>query len=143
SAFKSQENWYASLIANWSIWEGGRSKSRLEASESREKQLLDAYRNTQNQIILELKEAWLRFREAQQQIPTARKAVTQAEENLRITKERYKEQVARAAEVIDAQTISTRAQTDYYNALGDYHISLAGLERAMGRGMGDAVYPGQ
>lgn len=139
SAYKSQENWYASFIANWSIWEGGRSKSRLEASESKEKQVMDAYRNVQNQIILELKEAYLHLREAEQQIPAAQKAVTQAEENLRITKERYREQVARAAEVIDAQTISTRAQTDYYNALGDYHISLAGLERAMGTG--NAVLP--
>jgi outer membrane protein TolC len=42
--------------------------------------------------------------------------------------------VARAADVIDAQTILTRSQSDYYNALGDYHVSLADLERAMGTG---------
>jgi outer membrane protein len=141
SAYKSQENWYATLIANWNIWEGGRSKSRLDASLSKEKQALDAYLSVQQRIILELKEAYLHLREAEQQIPAAKKAVTQAEENLRITNERYREQVARAADVIDAQTLLTRAQTDYHNALGDYHISLAGLERAMGTG--SAVYPPQ
>jgi outer membrane protein len=134
SAYKSQENWFATVIANWNIWEGGRSKSRLDASLSREKQAQDAYLNVQDRIILELKEAYLHLGEAEQQIPTAKTAVAQAEENLRITKERYREQVARAADVIDAQTILTRAQTDYENALGDYHISLAGLERAMGTG---------
>lgn len=132
SAYKSQENWYATFIANWNIWEGGRSKSRLDAGVSKEKQAMDAYLNVRERIILELKEAYLHLREAEQQIPTAKKAAAQAEENLRITQERYREQVARAADVIDAQTILTRAQTDYHNALGDYHISLAGLERAMG-----------
>lgn len=132
SAYKSQENWYATFIANWNIWEGGRSKSRLDASLSKEKQAMDAYLIVQQMIILELKEAYLHLREAEQQIPAAKQAVKQAEENLRITQERYREQVARAADVIDAQTILTRAQTDYQNALGDYHISLAGLERAMG-----------
>jgi outer membrane protein len=139
SAYKSQENWYATLVANWNIWEGGRSKSRLDAGLSKEKQAMDAYLSVQDRIVLELKEAYLHLRETEQQIPAAMQAVAQAEENLRITKERYREQVARAADVIDAQTILTRAQTDYENARGDYHISLAGLERAMGTG--SAPYP--
>jgi outer membrane protein len=57
---------------------------------------------------------------------------------MRITKERYREQVARATDVIDAQTILTRAQSDYFNALGDYNIGLAGLARAMGTGLSPA-----
>jgi len=132
STYQNQESWYLTVVANWNVWEGGRSKSRLNASLSREKQVKDSCQNVQERIILELKEAYLHVREAEQQIPTAKKAVIQAEENRRITNERYREQVARASDVIDAQTILTRAQSDYFNALGDYHISLADLGRAMG-----------
>jgi outer membrane protein TolC len=132
SAYKNQESWYLTVVANWNIWEGGRSQNRVEAGLSREKQAVDASLNVRDRIIMELKGAYLSMREAEKQIPTAREAVAQAEENFRITAERYKEQVARTADVIDAQTILTRAKSDYYNALGDYNISLALLERAMG-----------
>ncbi len=135
SAYKDRESWYLTLVANWNIWEGGRTKSRVDASVSRERQVLDASLNIRDRITLELKNAYLLLMEAEKQIPTAKEASMQAEENLRITKERYREQVARATDVIDAQTILTRAQSDYFNALGDYNISLAGLERAMGTGL--------
>ena len=132
SAYKNQEGWYLTVVANCNIWEGGRSQNRVEAGLSREKQAVDASLNVRDRITMELKGAYLGLREAEKQIPTAREAVAQAEENFRITTERYKEQVARTADVIDAQTILTRAKSDYYNALGDYNISLAALERAMG-----------
>lgn len=58
--------------------------------------------------------------------------IEQAEENLRITRERYNEHVAASTDVIDAQTLLTRAKSDYYNALSDYHIAGAALDRSMG-----------
>jgi Outer membrane efflux protein. len=45
---------------------------------------------------------------------------------------RYKEQVATTTDVMDAQTLLTQAQINYYNALSDYNIARAQLERAMG-----------
>ena len=62
----------------------------------------------------------------------AKKAIEQAEENFRINEERYKERVATSTDVIDAQTLLTRAKSDYYNALSNYNIALAELERSMG-----------
>ncbi|HRS96639.1 MAG TPA: TolC family protein, partial [Smithella sp.] len=58
--------------------------------------------------------------------------IEQAEENFRIATERYKESIATSTEVLDAQTLLTRAKSDYINALGDYHIHLTRLQRAMG-----------
>jgi outer membrane protein len=134
SAYKSQESWYMTLIANWNIWDGGRTKNRLEASMSREKQAVYTSLTVRDRIILELKNAYLLVKEAEKQISTSKEAVGQAEENMRITKERYREQVARATDVIDAQTILTRAQSEYFNALGDYHLNLAELDRVTGQG---------
>ena len=61
----------------------------------------------------------------------AEKAVTQAEENYRINIANYQEQMVTNTEVLDAQTLLVKAGTDRVNALADYHMSLAGLERAM------------
>ncbi len=62
----------------------------------------------------------------------AQKSIDQAEENFRINSERYKEQVATSTDVLDAQTLLTKAKSDYFTALGDYFINQARLERAMG-----------
>jgi len=61
-----------------------------------------------------------------------KKAIEQAEENFRINEERYKEHVATSTDVIDAQTLLTRSKSDYYNALSNYNIAMATLERSMG-----------
>jgi len=46
----------------------------------------------------------------------SRKAITQADENLRETRDRYREQVANNTEVLDAETLRLQTYTDYYNA---------------------------
>jgi len=58
--------------------------------------------------------------------------IEQANENFRITQERFKERVATSTDVLDAQTLLTRAKAQYANSLGDFNISYANLDRAMG-----------
>jgi outer membrane protein TolC len=62
----------------------------------------------------------------------AKKAVEQGEENFRMAQERYKEQVGTLTDVLDSQTLLTQAQTDYYNALSNYNVAKAALNKAMG-----------
>ena len=47
--------------------------------------------------------------------------------------ERYQEQVATNTEVLDAQTRYTSAQYEYYQALYNYNLAWASIERTMGR----------
>ena len=134
SDYQYQDSWYVMAVANWTFWEWGRTKNRVETTRSRENQVRDALINTKDQITLEVKNAYLLLREAEKQIMVSKKAVEQAEENFRINEERYTERVATSTDVLDAQTLLTRAKSDYANALGDYHIGQARLERAMGFG---------
>ena len=132
SAFKDQESWYVMAVANWNFWEWGKTKNRVEAGQSRENQAADFLANIRDQITLEVKNAFLLLHEAEKQVQVATKAIEQAEENFRINTERYREQVGTSTEVIDAQTLLTKARSDRHNALGDFSISRARLERAMG-----------
>ena len=72
--------------------------------------------------MLEVKEAFLNVRESEKNISVAQTAIKQAEENFRLNKELYNEQMATTTDVLDAQTLLTQAQNNYYNALNDYHI---------------------
>jgi outer membrane protein TolC len=132
SEFKDAESWYVLGVASWNFWEWGRTKFRVDASRARENQALDAARELNDTISLEIKNAYLLLQEAEKQIAVSQKVIEQADENFRITQERFKERVATSTEVLDAQTLLTKAKAEYANALGDFNISYAKLDRAMG-----------
>jgi len=132
SPYKDRESWYLMAVANWNFWEWGKTKNRVEAGVSRENQASDVLANIRDQITLEVKNAYLLLHEGKKQVQVSKKAIEQARENFRINDERYREQVGRSTDVIDAQTLLTKARSDYDNALGDYNISRARMERAMG-----------
>ena len=125
--------WNVQATATWEFWQWGRTGygrkeklARLAQSKYRKTEITDT-------ISLEVKSAYLRTQEAEQNIVTIEKAVEQAKENLRITEEQYKEQVATQTDVLVAQTLLTQTMTNYYNALYDFKIAKAVLMRAIGR----------
>ena len=125
--------WNVQATASWDFWQWGRTGygrkeklARLSQSKYRKTEVLDS-------INLEVKQAYLRTKEAEQNIVTIEKAVEQAKENLRITEEQYKEQVATQTDVLIAQTLLTQTMTNYFNALYDFKIAHAVLMRALGR----------
>ena len=132
SPYKPQENWYILAVANWNFWEWGKTKHRVDAGISRENRAADILTNIREQITLEVKNAFLLLHEAERQLQVTKKTIEQAEENFRINTERYREQVGTSTDVIDAQTLLTKAKADHFNALGDFNINQARLERAMG-----------
>jgi outer membrane protein TolC len=119
-------------IASWTFWEWGKTRYGVHEKLRRLEQARLARAEKEDLIRLEVKRAYLRVKDAESAVLTVEKAVEQAEENLRINQERYKEQVATSTEVIDAQTLSIRTQNNYYNALSVFNVSKAELDRAMG-----------
>jgi len=132
SVYRNPENWSVMAVASWDIWEWGRTKYSRDASIGQEKQAVNALTNVKDQVSLEVKNAWLAVKEAEKLIAVTKVAIEQSEENYRINQERYREQVSRMTDVLDALTLMTFARASYSNALSDYHIALSALERAMG-----------
>jgi len=132
SSFKDAESWYVMAVAKWNFWEWGRTKFRVDASKARENQALDADKELNDQVVLEIKKAYLFLQEAENRISVSQKLIEQAEENFRISEERYKEHVGTSTEVLDAQTLLRKAKFEYVNALAEYNINYARLQRAIG-----------
>ncbi len=132
SSYRDQENWYVMAQANWNFWEWGKTRHRVDAGKSRETQVADMLAHARDQIVMEVKNSYLFLKEAEKQMPVAKKGIEQAQENFRVSTERYNEQVGTATDVIDAQTILTMTLSNYHNYLGDLGIAKARLDRAMG-----------
>ncbi len=64
SDYKDMESWYVMAVASWNFWEWGKTKFRVDASKARENQAIDAAKELNDQITLEIKNAYLILQEA-------------------------------------------------------------------------------
>ena len=74
-----------------------------------------------DEISLSVKGAHLAVTEAEKKKAVAEVAVDRAEENLRIQNNRYQEGLSISTEILDAQTLLTRAKTDLSNSVYDLY----------------------
>jgi outer membrane protein len=125
--------WNIQATATWEFWQWGRTVYGRKEKLSRLSQAKYSKTDTLDKIDLEVKQAFLRIQESEKNILTIEKAIEQANENLRITEEQYKEQVATQTDVLVAQTLLTETKTNYFSALYDFKIAKAVLNRAIGR----------
>jgi outer membrane protein TolC len=129
------EHWQIMTSLDWTFWEWGKWRYEVGEDRVRVSQAEDGLIQIRDEVVFEVKEAYLNLHEAEESIFVAQSSIEQAEENYRMNEARYKEQVATTTDVLDAQVLLTKSQNNYYNALSDFNIAHARLERAMGHGL--------
>jgi outer membrane protein TolC len=126
------DSWALGLGATWNIFSGGYTTfdvSRATADRNRVNFMLQAQKN---QVALEVKNIYLSVEEARARIAVAEQSIAQAQENLRIQKDRYNLQVSTSTDVLDAESLFAQAQMNYITARSDYAKFMAALRSAMG-----------
>ncbi len=105
-------------------------------------------RQAQDQVQLDVQQAYITLVQARDRVAVTNAEVTQAQESYRLAHIRYNagmtEQVASSPnlELINAQTSLMQARTDQVNALYDYNNARAQLDHAIGRYSYMGVGPG-
>jgi outer membrane protein len=130
--FSNEHNAFVALAARWTFFDSFRTRAKVSKAKSDKRAFLETIRSTEDGIKLEIKDAYLDLKVAENNIETSKVSLTQAEENLRITRLGYRQQAVTSTEVLDAQADLTLAQTSYYQALYGYLNALASLERSIG-----------
>ena len=129
-------NWHnagVSIVAQWNLIDWGKRHADVNRRIS-EKDALEAKMNMiEDDIRLEVKQAYLDLTVADQNIHTAEQTLDQAKEYYRITNAQYQENFASSIDVIDARTDLTRAESNYYSTLYGYQIAAADLDQAVGK----------
>lgn len=115
------------------LFTGGRATANIRAAKRRKRKAEIKATQVCDQITLQVKSAYLAVTEAQKRIEVMDKAVNQAKENLRLINNKYKQNVVTSTDVVDAETLLTRVQSNYYNAIYDYSTAIARLENAIGK----------
>ncbi len=126
-------NWSLSLIASWDLYDSGRTKSRVDQAEALREKAREASMQAREAIQLEVRQAYLNRNEAEQRIHASELVLDKANEDFRLVQARYNAGLGTNLDVIDAQLALTMAKTNHINAWYDYDISLAKLQKAIGR----------
>jgi len=127
-----EDNWTLLLGLNVNLFSGGSTKAEVTKARYRREQLIEQRKKIADDIKFEVEKYYRDMEDARERILTTQDAISQAEENLRIDKTRYQEGVGTATELLDAITLLSTAQTNYYRALYDFWRAHAGLLYAMG-----------
>jgi outer membrane protein TolC len=125
-------NWLVSASLRWNLFDGkatrariGEAQSNVESAQAQQRQAITAVR-------LEVQKAWADLRSAEERIAVTSAAVAQAEESLRITKNRYEAGLSTVTDLLRTETALLDTQTRRLSAIHDQRIAAVMLELASG-----------
>jgi outer membrane protein len=125
-------SWSMGVLAQMNVFDWGRTAYRVRQFESRLKQLEIAERKLRETITLDVTRSYLTLLDAREELEVSRQSVAEAEENFRVTRERFEEGLATNTDLLDAEVLLSTAHTKHRNLIGACLIAEADLVRATG-----------
>jgi len=122
----------AGLGVQWALFDGGQARKRAGAMERNRRAAEERRADVESQIALQVRQAWLGAEETRKRVQVTAGAVDQAEENLRIARERYGAGLGTQTQLLEAETLRVQALTNRDNALLDAALARLRLARAVG-----------
>lgn len=130
--FTNNENASIGVQVKVNLFEGGKTEAAASEYKYRRRALQEQRRDLEQQIKVQVEDAYKQVGVARADIATAQAALSQAQENERMTTLQYQEQLVIFLEVLNARVYTLESSVNYYQALYGYQLALADLERAIG-----------
>jgi len=132
------QNYYTvNLALTVPLFNGFSASAKVAQSRAMIKELDLTTKGLMGMVKFEVRQALLKLNEAKESLLSQEKNVEQAEESLRIAEINFAEGMITTLDVSSVQAALTQAKTNYSQALYDYVMSLAQLDKAMGVGWKD------
>ena len=129
----------AGISASWNVFDSNVTRSQVDAAQANYSKAGYSLANTQDDIDLAVRQAYLNMREAEQRFNSTQLAVKQAEEDYFIASEKYRVGAGVILDVLDAEVALSQARMNYTSAQYDYARYRAELEYAMGVPEGESI----
>ena len=123
----------ARLTVTIPLWGNFQQPLQVSQAKAQQQDLQESVRARGLQVQTDVSSAFLTLQTDYQAIAIQDTNRTAAREQLQLATERYRVGSGTFFELLDAQVAALRAETDYINAVYDYHKALAALEAAVGR----------
>lgn len=127
-----EQLWNLGVGVRWELFDGNVHRRQADALAARAAAVSALRSDLESQIAFQVLAADLMRQESASRIPVAATAVEQAQENLRVSRDRYQSGVGSHTEVLDAETLRIKSGSNYFNALYDNVLAVQRLKRANG-----------
>jgi len=124
--------WEAGAMINIPIFDGFRRDGRLIQEKAALRQREIDLVNTEEKTLLEIQQALLSLRDAEELVESQKMNLLRAKEGLRLAQVGYREGINTEVEVVDARAAHTRAKAYYYQAIYAHCLAKLQLQKAMG-----------
>jgi len=126
------DSWTAGVQVEIPVFDGLRRKGRLIQERATLRKRRVELADAEERALLEIQQALLSLRDAEELVESQRLNLDRAKEGLRLADVGYREGINTEVEVVDARAALTRAQGLYYQAIYSHTLARLQLQRAMG-----------
>ena len=130
-ASNNEDDNLLTLKASWNLFDGFAREKSLSAADSRARAVAAELHDTEAALKLQLETALQNTRIAGGRLQEAKTGVVSAEENYRVTENRFQQQQATTVDLLDAQFLLTRSRNLEIDARYDLFLSTVQLERIL------------
>jgi outer membrane protein len=131
-AARGGNNWVAGATLTFNIFNGGARRAQVAESKAYQRRAEAMRTQMESAVRLQVREAYLNLNAARQRVEVSSDSAAQAEESLRILRNRYDAGLATIMDLLRAETMRTSAQNNHLNAVYDFRLAFAALELATG-----------
>lgn len=123
--------WDIGFTISYDIWNWMTTKYQTQQAEESFRQAELSYHQLKDAINLEVTQNYFLFQKTKEKIKVAKQNLQQAEENYRVTNEKFKSGLVPSSELLDAEVSLLNAKINYNNSILEYEISKSKLEKSI------------
>jgi outer membrane protein TolC len=125
-------NWFAAVTLRWNLFNGYADRSKIQESQFALATSKSQQRQVQNGVQLQVRQAHAQFTAASERIQVAQAAIAQADESVRIIRNRYESGLSTVTDLLRNQVAALEARLRRLMAVHDQRVAAAMLEFAAG-----------
>ncbi|MCL4503510.1 MAG: TolC family protein [Deltaproteobacteria bacterium] len=134
SAFENlPTNWYVGAAVNFPLFNGLATKYSVSQNKAQLRAAEENYEVLRQNVTKEVNQAYLNVKSGWELIRATKKALEAARENLRLAWGRYQAGIGTIIEFTDAQVQFSQADLNFVQALYNYRVYEAQLDKAIGK----------
>jgi outer membrane protein TolC len=121
----------AGALFQWDLWDGKMTRAKVAEANANVELAREEQRKLRLALDLEVEQARLDLKAANERLSVTGQAVAQAEESARLTRARFEQELTLPTQLIDAETALVAARVRRAEAEADRQIAIAALRKAL------------
>ena len=121
----------AGALLQWDLWDGKLTRAKVREANANLESALEEQRKLRLALDLEVEQARLDLKAANERLSVTDQVVAQATESASLTRARFEQELALSTQLIDAETALVAARVRRAQAEADRQIAIAAVRKAL------------